>query len=56
MSGPVDQRADNAVQRISVNKTYFAFRRVEIYSVDSVVHPSSNRDQYTNIFISKRNS
>lgn len=40
---PVAQRVDNAVQRISVTKTFCAIQRIEIYPVGSLIHPSINR-------------
>ena len=45
MQGPVVQRLDNAIQRISVNKTNHAIRWIVIYPVDSVVQPLNNRGQ-----------
>ena len=44
--GPDVQRADNtfpqkiAIQQFSVNKTYCTVHQIEIYPVDSVIHPS----------------
>ena len=43
--GPVVQRLDNAIQRISVNKTNHAIRWIVIYPVDSVIQPLNNRGQ-----------
>ena len=40
---PVVQRLDNAIQRISVNKTNHAIRWIVIYPVDSVIQPLNNR-------------
>ena len=45
---PVVQRMDNAIQRISVNKTNHAIRWIVIYPVDSVIQPLNNRDLYFN--------
>ena len=42
---PVVQRLDNAIQRISVNKTNHAIRWIVIYPVDSVIQPLNNRGQ-----------
>ena len=42
---PIVQRADNAIQWISVNKTYCSIHQIEIYPVDSIVHPSTNQGQ-----------
>ena len=39
----VVQKLDNAIQRISVNKTNHAIRWIVIYPVDSVIHFSNNR-------------
>ena len=41
--GPVVQRLDNAIQRISVNKTNHAIRWIVIYPVDSIIQPFNNR-------------
>ena len=43
--GPVVQRLDNAIQRISVNKTNHAVRWIVIYPVDSIIQPLNNRGQ-----------
>lgn len=39
------KRADNTIQCISVNKSKCAIHRVEIHSVDSIIHPSDNGGQ-----------
>lgn len=41
----VVQRADNATQRISVNKRSFAIHRKGIFPVDSVLQSLNNRGQ-----------
>ena len=38
-------RGQIAIQRICVNKTYCAIHRIVIYPLDSVIHPSNNRDE-----------
>ena len=45
---PVVQRLDNAIQRISVDKTNHAIQRIVIYPVDSVIHFSNNLDRAIN--------
>ena len=45
IQGPVVQRLDNAIQRISVNKTNHAIRWIVIYPVDSAIQPLNNRGQ-----------
>ena len=42
---PVVRRLDNAIQRISVNKTNQGIHWIVIYPVDSVIHFSNNRGQ-----------
>ena len=46
---PVVQRLDNAIQRISCNKTNHAIRWIAIYPVDSVIQPLNNRGQVINL-------
>ena len=42
---PVVRRLDNAIQRISVDKTNHAIRWIVIYPVDSVIHLSNDPSQ-----------
>lgn len=41
--GSVDQRADKAIQKISVSKTYCPFNQTEIYPVHSVILSLNNK-------------
>ena len=46
---PVVRRLDNAIQRISVDKTNHAIRWIVIYPVDSVIHLSNDPSQVFNL-------
>ena len=51
---PVVQRLDNAIQRISVNKTNHAIHWIVIYLVDNVIQLFNNRGQLFKLFTGKR--
>ena len=47
------QRLDNAIQWISVYKTYYAISWIEIYPMGGINHPSNNQGQELKIGIGK---